>query len=103
MCFGDMSPERHFEDATQLTGVGIWQLGTASAVLDGVQESMRTQARAVSICLGFAERVIHGKHLQDSMLKELAGWRLYKRGFSSFLFKRGKGILTVLSRAELVI
>lgn len=55
---------------------------------------MRTRARAGSICLGFAERVIHGKERQDSTAERI--------GRLEALQKRRKGILTVLSIAELV-
>lgn len=94
MCFGGTAPEGHPEDTGQLTGVGKRQSGTGSAVLDRVQESMRTQARAVSICLGFAERVIHGEVLQGSTAERIS--------MLEALQKRGKGILTILSRVELV-
>lgn len=57
-------PERHPEDTAQRWDTAS---GTGSAVLDGVQESIRIRARAMSICLGFAGRVVHGKELQDSM------------------------------------
>lgn len=94
MCFGGTAPERHPEDTTQLTGIGTRQSGTGSAVLDGVQESLRTRARAVSICLGFARRLIHGKELQDSAAEGID--RL------EALQEKGEGILTVLSTAKLV-
>lgn len=86
--------ERHPGDSTQLAGAGTRQSGTGSAVLDAEQESMRTRARAVSICLGFARRGIHGKELQGSTAEGI--------GRLEALQMKGEGILAVLSTAELV-
>ena len=61
--------------------------------MDGVQKSITTQARAVSICLAFARRVINGKELKEPRLKESAGWKHYEGK---------KEILTSISTTELV-
>lgn len=75
------------------TGVRTRQRGTGNAVLDGVQKSITTQARAVSICLAFARRVINGKELKEPRVKESAAWRHYERK---------KEILTIIGTMELV-
>lgn len=72
-------------------------LGAGSAVLDGVQKSIAAQARAVSICLGFARRVINGKELEKPQLKELVVWRHDERKK-----KKKKEILMIAGTAALV-
>lgn len=70
--------------------------------MDGIQKSITTQARAVSICLAFARRVINGKGLKEPRLKESAGWRHYERKKRNSDYHRYNGI-SKLSRETLVI